>query len=423
MLIEFRVKNFRSYQDEQTFSMVAGAGKELPANKIKTPALGKQELLRSAVIYGANASGKSNLLRAANFVRRFVLSSAEDRQAGDPIQHEPFILDPVTEKQPSEFEVNFILEGIRFQYGFEVSRQRIEEEWLIAYPQNSPQRWFERRPGKADLAEVKFSSFFKGEKRRLAELTRPNALYLSVAAKWNHPQATRVFNWFKSAFRIVNRHTPNLNDYTASKCFRDNHFQDWVSRFLRGADLGIRQVITRPLGLHELDLSGDLPISVKEAFLSDIREGKVRETFTTRKRTKTGKEFYFPLVEESDGTQRLFELLGPWHDVLGKGHVLLVDELDSSMHPLMTRKLVESFHDSEVNRHGAQLVFTTHDTSLLTPALFRRDQVWFTERDKAGATKLYSLQDYHPRQDEALEKGYLAGRYGAVPFLGELQFQ
>jgi len=241
-----------------------------------------------------------------------------------------------------------------------------------------------------------------------------------VAAQFAHPQLTPVFQWFQRNFTAITPRSRGLERYTTQKCEKDEEFRHWLASFLRTADLGIADITAETVKADQVHFAEALPAPQREAVLAELKAG-LPLAFAVHKRGETD-DVRFPMQEESEGTQRLFGLLGPWQEVLANGSVLMVDELDASMHPLMTRKLVESFHNPEQNRHGAQLIFTTHDTSLLSPALFRRDQVWFTEKDQRGATKLYSLQEYRPRQDEALEKGYLAGRYGAVPFLGELTF-
>jgi len=178
-----------------------------------------------------------------------------------------------------------------------------------------------------------------------------------------------------------------------------------------------------PMSLAPDELKVDsASAEMKRELLRQFEEEPLHVPRFTHATRSLGSAADFDFEDESDGTQRLFQLLGPWHDVLEDGLVLFVDELDSSMHPLMTRQLIRSFHNPKINQNGAQLIFTTHDTALLTPTIFRRDQVWFTEKDETGATRLYSLQEYRPRKGEAFEKGYLSGRYGAVPYLADLQF-
>ncbi len=422
MLIEFRVQNFRSFHGEQTLSLVAGTGTERPENVVSGGPAGGLDLLKSAVVYGANASGKSNLISAVSFFARFVRESAEKQQAGDRIAVSPFLLDKSAPDKPTTLEMTFLLDGIRHQYGFSVTAEEVVEEWLIVYPRKAPQRWFERGPHVGDGTGIKFSPYLKGEKIRLFESTRPNALFLSVAAKWNHPQLTGVFHAIQFKLRHIFRDVPqNLTAYTTDKLRSNTSFRAWLTRFLRNGDLGIHSVSTRPMTPDDLGLDS-APPEIRKRLLEDLTEQSPHVPLITHISPYSGHTAEFDLEDESEGTQRLFQLLGPWRDVLENGWTLFVDELDSSMHPLMTRQLIQSFHNPETNRKGAQLVFTTHDTSLLTPTIFRRDQVWFTEKDDSGATRLYSLQEYRPRKNEAFEKGYLAGRYGAVPYLADLEF-
>lgn len=354
-------------------------------------------------------------------------TSAKELQAGDSIDVTPFALCRDSQRAATTLEATFLLDDVRYQYGFSVNAKHVEEEWLIAYPQRSARRLFQRSTDSDGKTEIKFSSFLKGEKHRLKELTRPNALFLSVAANLNHLQLTSIFEWVRYKLRVITPgfnpgSQPGLTSYTASRCAEDPDFRHWLVGLLQAADLGIQEINARPAKPDDMGIPGTILPAAREAFVEAIERNSIHVVKTVHKVPSTGQEAEFDMDEESAGTRRLFELLGPWHDVLEKGYTLFVDELDASMHPLMVRKLIQSFHDPEINRNDAQLVFTTHDTSLLSPANFRRDQVWFTEKDAEGATRLYSLEDYRPRKDEALEKGYLAGRYGAIPYLAELQF-
>ncbi len=396
MLIEFRVKNFKSFQTEQVLSMVASSDKSLPDNTSTTKALGGLKLLRSAVLYGANASGKSNLNAAVRFVQEFVKQSAQNTPDTEiPVQ--PFRLDKESSKSPSEFEVTFIHQDIRYQYGFSVDRQRVYEEWLIAYPKGKPQTWFERT-AKPDTKKYDwyFGPNLKGEKKRLEGLTRPNALFLSVAATFNHEQLSEVYRWFSADLLVIDVDESShefFQQYTAKKAMKDRVFHTTVKHWLQFADLGI------------------IDFSVEEKISTHI-------DIQMKHETKEGAGIPFPMQDESLGTRRLFAIVGFWYTMLSGG-TLFVDELDASLHPILVEELVKMFHNSDVNGDNAQLIFNTHDVILLDASLFRRDQIWFVEKDKAGGSHLYPLLKFIPRKDEALAKGYLHGRYRAIPFLRE----
>jgi AAA15 family ATPase/GTPase len=424
MLLEFRVRNFRSYAEERRFSMVAGSGTEIPKNTMKIEGFDRFRLLSSAAIYGANASGKSNLIQAFAFFRDFVLRSSESREEGDRIPVLPFLLDPKMAKQPSEFEITFLLDGVRHQYGFVVSQDRVHEEWLTVYPKGKPQEWFRRTLDAEGKTNWSWSrTHLKGDKSQLAERTRENALFLSVAAQWNHLQLTPIYRWFRNHLKVTPKGI-DVMSYTRGQLLKDSIFREWLTRILQAADIGINRVIAKESNIakEELHFAEEIPAAVKK-FLNEsfLNEFKV-EVHTTRRLSGSDKEIEWDLRLESDGTQRMLELLGPIYEVLEEGAILVMDELDTSLHAYITRALVDLFNDPKTNPNQAQLVFTTHDTSLLDPTLFRRDQIWFTAKEASGATDLYSLQDFSPRKGEAIQKGYLVGRYGAIPVLKRFEF-
>jgi len=394
MLIEFRFKNFKSFQDEQVLSMVAGSDKSLLDNVITDKALGKRKLVRSAVLYGANASGKSNLVDALDFVQSFVEGSAERKQGAEIPVH-LFRLDKTDDESPAEFEISFIHQGVRYQYGFSVDRKRVHEEWLIAYPKGLPQKWFERPVLGSLESEWYFGPQLKGEKKRLVSVTRPDVLFLSEAANFNHKQLSEVYGWFARYFRG----TALASEQSVAQAIaEDKDFRAAMKDILRLADLGI------------------LDFSVKETPFQQ-KHFDVRLWHQTQERAGPGEPF--SLEDESLGTRRFFILSYLWLCALADGFTLVVDEMDTSLHPVLVRKLVSLFHNPDTNPQSAQLVFNTHDTTLLDSSLFRRDQIWFVEKDNAGASHLYPLLEYSPRKGEALAKGYLQGRYGALPFIEE----
>jgi uncharacterized protein len=424
MLLEFRISNFRSYAAEKRFSMVAGSGKELLSNTMTVVGFDRYSLLRSAAIYGANASGKSNLIQAFAFFRRFVLGSSESRQEGDRIPVYPFLLDPKLAESPSHFEMTFLLDGVRHQYGFVVSRERVHEEWLTVYPKGKPQEWFHRTLDPAGKSTWSWSrTHLRGDKSQLADRTRDNALFLSVAAQWNHAQITPIYGWFRRYLRVLPKDVSAMT-YTRGQLLNDSKFREWLTGVLKAADTGISRVLAKERKIHKdhLPFPREIPDDVR-AYLTEgfLKEHKV-DVRTTRRLPGSENEIEWDLEQESDGTQRMLELLGPIYDALQQGAVLVMDELDTSLHAYITRELVQLFNNPETNPGHAQLVFTTHDTSLLDPTLFRRDQVWFTAKDATGETDLYSLEDFSPRKGEALQKGYLVGRYGAVPVLERFAF-
>lgn len=422
MLIEFSITNFKSVQTTQTLSMAAGAASELrEQNSFITNEQGVPRLLRSAAIYGPNASGKSNLLEAMDFMEDFVLESSKEAQEGEPIDVTPFLFNTNNRNQPSEFEVLFMQEGIRYQYGFAVTTTRVMREWLIAYPEGRPQRWFEREFDSISNKESwYFGSKFKGHKTVLQDATRSNALFLSTATQLNNEQLKPIYNWFHLKLRTIG--VGGLSPaFSASLC-KSETGRKRILNLLNAADLSIKDLKLETKKFDAIDLPSDMPDTVKDMIKKEL-DGKELTEVKFMHAVAGSKELVaLDPDDESVGTRKLFTLAGPWIDVLDNGYVLFVDELDNSMHPLMVRFLIKLINNPEINKKNAQLIFTTHDTSVLDNDLFRRDQIWFTEKDSNNATKLYPLSDFTPRKGEALEKGYLKGRYGALPYIGDLRF-
>jgi len=422
MLIEFNVTNFKSIQSKQTLSLVASSASELrEQNSFATTEQGVPRLLRSAAIYGPNASGKSNLMEAIVFMGSFVTKSAKKGQEGEPIDVKPFLFNAISRTESSEFEVLFLQEGVRYQYGFAVNFTRVTHEWLIAYPEGRPQRWFEREWSEAAKRENwYFGSKFKGHKTMLQETTRSNALFLSTAVQLNNAQLKPVYNWFQQELRTigVGGLTPT---YSTTLCKTEKD-RKRILELLNAADLSIADIKVEIKKFDSTDLPSDMPEPIKDMISKDL-DGKEIPEVKFLHTVEGGDELItLEADDESVGTRKLFALAGPWLDVIDNGRVLFVDELNNSMHPLMVRFLIGLINDPQVNRKNAQLIFSTHDTSILDNDLFRRDQVWFTEKDTSNATKLYPLSDFTPRKGEALEKGYLKGRYGALPYIGDMRF-
>lgn len=420
MLIEMNVTNFRSINSTQTFSLVKGKGDELSiSNTFKTEGPNEFELLRSAAIYGPNASGKSNFLRALQAMKRIVLESAVNHQRGDSLPVTPFRLSPESILAPTEFEVTFLANGIRYQYGFSTTTEQIQEEWLIAYPKGRPQRWFTRAWDQVQSRfEWELGNSLLGEKQTWQKSTRDNALFLSTAVQLNSDQLHPVFDWFKRTLRMTNVGGWGP-EYSASLC--ENEEKTKVMDFLSAADLHINDVQVERKKPTLDDLPPDVPEGIRGLIKAGIRARSILEIKTVHSGSD-GNPVIFEFSDESDGTRKLFSFAGPWIDSLKNGYVLFIDELNDNLHPTLVRFLVELFNNPETNPKNAQLVFTTHETSILNQEVFRRDQVWFCSKDKAQATQLYPLTDFSPRKGrENLELAYLSGRYGALPFVKKIR--
>lgn len=414
MLIEFRIKNFRSLRDEQVLSLVASKDKTLQDTHTQVTGISAAPtLLRSAVVYGANASGKSNLIKALQYMRNVVIESATAIQPGQTFSVQPFRLDSDSVSQPTEFEVTFLLGGVRYQYGFAMTAQRIISEHLLVYKAFKPQRWFTRYFDIGTGKDVyEFGPGLKGPKNLWEGATRPNALFLSMAVQLNSDALSPVFEWFLNRLVIFNEQAQLSPQVTIQMLKQAEGCRD-ICNFLSAADISIADIDVETRKVPRQALHFDLVAEKTEVRTEEIEEHKVRFHHVT----EHGKAV-FDLMDESSGTRNLLFVAGPVMNILNKGLTLVIDELDTSLHTLLVRELVGLFHRSEINTSGAQLVFATHDTSLLdAPDLFRRDQVWFVEKDQDQASKLLSLSEFSPRKNEALERGYLIGRYGGVPFI------
>jgi len=414
MLIEFSVANFRSIKEKVTLSLVASSSSEHFETHTSSMPSTDISVLRSAAIYGPNAAGKSNILHAFKFMRDQVVGSATS-QRGDKIKVSPHLFDVDTVSEPTEVEAIFVVDGIRYQYGFSATKERIMDEWLYAYPKNRAQRWISREydPESATYRN-NFSLKLLGQKQIWVEAARDNALLLSTAVQLNSTQLTPIFDWFKDKTRVIG-FQENFRDFTALLCEKQEN-RSYFTQFLKAADLNIDDLSIDKSKIDISKLPDDMPESIKK----QISEKEYLEVSTIHK-VKGGASVSINLQEESDGTQKFFGLIGPWCDILGRGMTVFVDELHGSLHPLMVRFLISWFHSNEINKCGAQLIFTTHDTTILNQDFLRRDQVWFVEKKEDNSTRLFPLTTFSPRKGrDDIERNYLLGRYGALPYFREV---
>lgn len=427
MLIELSVANYRCFRERVTLSMeaeprISERDKSVDErNLVDRP---EGTLLRVVGVYGANASGKSNLLGAMKTLRRLVLDSAREGQAGDRLPIDPFRLDAESRNAPSELEAVFSRDGAQYRYGIEATPDRVEREWLLTWtPGDDDERLLFSREG--DRYET-------GEGWRhdpsLEKKTRAEALHVSVAAAFNHPQAMTVLHWFRR-LRIIDSASENKDSSTTAALLGHSMYENRIRRFIAGLDFGIDELRVREWDTSAFDrlypgFPGlDQPKAVQLENLGKLLGRATREVVVVR----SGMEFDLRR-DESAGTVKAIELAGPLIEALTHGYVVVIDELDSRLHTLLAKKIVELFQDPEVNHRDSQLVFASHDTNLLTRALLRRDQLWFVEKSrKTQASDLYSLAELRletgkgVRNDARYEADYLQGKYGAIPFFGSLE--
>lgn len=451
MLIELRVTNFRSFRDEQIFSMVAASDKDLRESNTSTAAGFKLGVVRSAVVYGPNASGKTNLIMALGFVQLFMLTAASSppahgQRAIDHALLRPFVLSDRHRQSPTTFELTFVHRDVRYQYGLALDRERVCEEWLIAFPKGQSQTWFERKlrspsalmerpatyhPSVVDAADRGpgigdggytwyFGPRLMGEKKLFADITRADVPFLAAAATYGNDQLRTVYEWFTDKLAVLNPWgRPDLLGETARLAAEDPRLREQIRALVAAADFEIDDFRVRVEPITDESLLAGLPTELHHAFSALSFQ---RTEISMRHRAPDTADGYVDLASEDEslGTQRFFAIAGPIVRALDDGKVLAVDEIDDSLHPLLVRRLVELFHSQETNPKGAQLIMNTHDATMLDTRLFRRDQIWFTEKDGDGGSRLSPLSDYSPRKQEALSKGYLHGRYGGVPNLLDL---
>lgn len=420
MLIEFTVANYRSIHKPMTLSLEATNQAENPQNIFEQQGY---RLLRSAAIYGANASGKSNVMRALMFMRNFVRKSAAKLEPGEETGVERFALHTEARQQPASFQLIFLLDGTRYRYGFELDEKRVHSEWL--YRTAARETCLFLREGQ----EFDVRAGIKKEAAGIQEKTRENALFLSAMAQFNGAIAMAIVEWFKQNLAgISGLDDQGYGGYTVSRFAEDESFRASVRGLIRLADVGIDDLEVRESPLD----AADIPDEVREFIKSSIKQHGDALDDVTLRGVQTLHPIYnangeqveqtkLDMDDESEGTQKFFYTLGPILDTLENGKILLVDELDARLHPLLTREIVRMFNTPATNPHNAQLIFATHDAGLLGECLLRRDQIWFTEKNRLGATELYSLAEFKDeRAESAFDTRYLNGRYGGIPLLTRL---
>jgi uncharacterized protein len=422
VLLAFRAANVRSFRDEFELSLLATARAERRVVRDVSWRDGGNTIgvLPAAGIFGANGSGKSNVLEAMDDMRFYVVNSF--RRADEGLPRWPFRLDSEQELLPSRYEIDIVLEGIRHEYGFTLDGERIHDEWAVRYPHGKPARLFSRHDERLELG-----SAARAESRAVERLLRPNALFLSAAGAAGHPELGRLHAWFRrNLLSAVVGNRSSRQKRTIDMLDKGDD-RDRVLSLLRAADLGI-------VDAHRLEpdpiLRERLARAMREMVDSEddpdpLAVDAALEGFSLVHRGVAG-EVELQRGQESLGTLVWLGLIGPVVDTLNRGSVLLADELDASLHPALVERLVELFQSPATNPLRAQLIFNSHDPTILGDSrddrLLGRDQTWFTEKLDDGNTRLFPLLDLDPRKHEAVGRRYLEGRYGAVPILSHGDF-
>jgi AAA15 family ATPase/GTPase len=417
MIVGFIVENFLSIKNRQELSMVATMDKDMETSHCIVPETAAGlKLLKAAAVYGANASGKSNLIKAILYMRDFILTSTSAEKIPDSTAFQPFKLDIASLKKPGLFELKFLLDEKIYVYGFKIDKKKILSEWLYYYPEKNKALLFKRDlveskelklSGNGKTGEInysyKFGGYFKGEKRKIISLTRSNALYLTVGAQFAHPVLEKVYQWFNHFLKPgIIPGSKEEDDLTTKLMESEGGIKKRIINFLKSADLGIEDIKIDKI--HRERNSGET---------SDIK--------MIHRAVSKDDEILAPIDfdDESLGTRRMYQLAGPLFHTLIYGGVLIIDELEDSLHIHMLKTLLREFFE---HSNQAQIIFTTHNVQLLEEKLFRRDEIWFTEKSEDGASELFSLADFKPkpRKDKSLINGYLNGAFGALPLIGDL---
>jgi len=414
MLISISVRNFKSIRDLQTLSLEARKDAHLEWSNVIGE--GKRRLVKAAAIYGANASGKSNLIKALVWFRDFVVGSSKEKQIGEQIDIDPFRLSSETEKAPSHFEIEFHREGFDYRYGFELTSDKVEAEWLFRKSPNAkPAKLFTREH---QNFEVSSSNFREG--KGLEKRTRPNALFLSVCAQLNGEESGKILEWMLRLLYVPSLTGTNFDTLPAAEQLQDPTQQEKLLDLTRTADFNIQSLHSEMEDIAKATRPGETDsLWTRSVIGGKIATGKIKTTHRKfdAKGTPCGDVEFDLQEDESDGTQKFLALCGPVLHALEEGNILLVDELEARLHPRLTQAILDLFH-SPANRKNAQLICATHDVTLLEPERFRRDQIWFCEKDEAGATDLFSLADIDSnlvRPTSKFSRQYMLGLFGAVP--------
>jgi AAA15 family ATPase/GTPase len=422
MLLNFTFQNFRSFKDEKTLRMEAASIKELKESVIHRNTYG---LLPAAVIYGANSSGKSNVLLALQTMKNVLLTSVK-LNPQDELNFQPFLLDLESKESPTSFEIQFLQDDIRYRYGFDYDKTHILKEWL--YEKAEGQREYNLFLRMDDDFDVSKSRFQEGLGKESA--TPSNRLFVSLVAQLNGTKSLRILDWFKKCNYLSGLDSKGYEGFTL-KMFHD-HLEGCQQAldFFHHIQLGFNDFMVTEKSFSADSLSGNskIPASIRQKLIEELKDKNIVEAQTTHNvYDEDGRVVTVGIFNEeemeSEGTKKIIEMSGPLFDTLKNGKILIVDELDAKLHPILTRNILRLFMDVETNPKGAQLIFATHDTNLLNFSYLRRDQIWFTEKNEKESTDLYSLVEFKDengikiRNDRSVQKDYINGRYGAIPFL------
>lgn len=430
MLVEFSVENYRVFRDKQTFSMVtskasanSSSAKNLltnnaPSSVVHTKFKAAPYVLTQSCTFGANGAGKSTLVEAMRFMSKFVfdcLGSANRKG----IDVTPFGIDEPESRKPTSFEVVFIYENRLYQYGFRITRERVEEEWLVARSLSTQRlRQYFHREYDEDSHSYHWEvnpALMPGEKGHWRNITRPAALFLSTAVQFEKSGVDDAFEWIVRYFRFIFMSHGLHPDFSASVLDRDGGKQKFLDYF-KSIGIALHDIDVAEIDIYESKEYKRYSKALQEHIRKESPNDKTYRIDFVRKRADD-KLLTLPFDAESFGIRTIFELAGPILETLDNGYTLVVDEFNSNLHPLAFREIILMFSNPEINLKGAQLIFTSHDVTVTEYEEIGRDQIWLIEKEPDLSSKLYPLSSFKRRRDKLFRNDYLSGRYGGIPLI------
>lgn len=444
MLIRFTTNNFLSFDRDIELSMIPGRTRKHSDHIIKDPAWNGIDLLRIALIFGANASGKSNLVKAMDFARDLIIDGTKPKQSIPVNCHK---LNQACSQSPSKFEFEFKHNNNYYLYGFELDTNIIHTEWLFKTNSKTHKSIYERKTSNDEEVSVRFGEIkYKDKKDKdflnfVAKGTRPNQLFLTESIQRNVVQFKDVYSWFDDVLNIVFPESKYIGRIILPGT--NNEISSSIIEYLKQFDTGIADITFKQANFEAEFF--DIPDIIRKDIMSNLKPGQsfiihtpkgqryilrvgkddkiaCFRMMTKHKIKDTDQEVFFDLGYESDGTLRMFDLIPALIEATESESVFVIDELDRSLHPNLSKRIIQQFLSLNPEKYS-QIIATTHESNLLDLNILRRDEIWFTEKDEKEATKLYSLEEFAPRYDKDIRKGYLLGRFGSIPFLGKIKSQ
>ena len=416
MLLSFTVKNYRSIKDEQEISMVPSSIKDTEEALIFKNGDLYEKSFATSVMYGPNASGKTSLILALNTVKKIIKSSLVD---GDLLSEiiMPFAFDQCTTTEPSEFNITFISNEIKYNYGFSTTKAQIFEEWLYHFPKGRANKLFTRIWNDGEYV-YSYGQEFKGERKATQNITSKDSLYLSASLRTTaHETTENVLNWFLNILNIIG--IDGIDDILTSGLIHENELSnEIVVSYLKNLDIDIHSIKIDASIFNELDIPSQIPENIRNALIEKLKGKTQLETNFIHQ--LDGNTYELPIDEESSGTKKLYGYAALFLRALSEQKILIVDELNNSLHSKVVKSILDTFSDSKINKYKSQLFFTTHDTSILSMGTLRRDQIWLCEKNKSLATEFSSLVEYKTRALSNYEDAYLSGKFNAVPITSKI---